>query len=327
MKSALKAIAMIAAMLPFWSTASAQTTNTITTQSAPNVTPVQTPPLQQTVPPAKTGPGIGCAGLYYPALAVRLSLEGTVTVGFTVTAQGAVTNVGIISSSGSSVLDDASVACVSQFQYKPATRNGQPIEVPWKVVINWALHGGPRSTGSPHICPASLLPADGSIKPNGETTIAYFHIAADGSVRDIVVGRSSGSEPLDQLVIRCISQWRYEPTMRAGQPTEILWGATIGIAINIVNPDPPAKRTQLAREIGSRDACRRPSSMEKPPSDTVVVLEVRTNGDAKNPRVWQSSGSNALDEFALSCTSALRFTPAYEDGRPIEVTIPVRIIW
>jgi TonB family protein len=75
------------------------------------------------------------------------------------------------------------------------------------------------------------------------------------------------------------------------------------------------------------DTCKLPPSLQKPDADTVLVLEVTADGRTKNARVWQSSGSKRLDEFAVSCAAALKFQPAYQNRQAVEVTIPLRIAW
>jgi TonB family protein len=77
---------------------------------------------------------------YYPAESIRLHIQGTTTVGFTITTQGATADVHVKASSGDKLLDDAAVTCASQWLYKPAMKNGQPRAVPWEAEVRWALH-------------------------------------------------------------------------------------------------------------------------------------------------------------------------------------------
>lgn len=75
---------------------------------------------------------------YYPADAVRLGVQGTTTVGFTITLLGTTAGVHVVA--GDQMLDDAAVFCASQWLYKPAVKDGQPIAVPWKAEVKWSLH-------------------------------------------------------------------------------------------------------------------------------------------------------------------------------------------
>jgi len=54
-----------------------------------------------------------------------------------------------------------------------------------------------------------------------------FQVAADGTVKDVVVDVSSGNANLDAYTVRCASAWRYEPATKDGQPVEVPWSANI----------------------------------------------------------------------------------------------------
>ncbi len=77
---------------------------------------------------------------YYPVEAVRNGVQGMTTVGFTITTQGTTANVHVSVSSGDKLLDDAALTCASTWLYKPAMKDGQPVAVPWKADVRWALH-------------------------------------------------------------------------------------------------------------------------------------------------------------------------------------------
>lgn len=48
-------------------------------------------------------------------------------------------NVTVAHSSGSQELDQAAVECASSWTYRPAQKNGRPVEVPWQAEVNWML--------------------------------------------------------------------------------------------------------------------------------------------------------------------------------------------
>ncbi len=290
---------------------------------APCASLAQTPATPNIPPPASTGRPHSCGQRWYPAEAIRKGLQGQVALAFTITAQGTVSNITVAGSSGSKLLDDAAVACASTFLYKPATQNGQPIDVPWKIKVAWNLFNPPAPVGTPHICPSSLLPADGQIVANGQVTSLFFHIAMDGTVRDVVVNGSSGDDRLDQLAINCVSQWRYIP-----QSSEILWGTTTRIPFNTGDVMPTSDFIAVPRQTSYLNVCPKPASMrERPSADTVLVVDVQPDESVKNARVWQSSGSKSLDDYAVTCVSAWQFIPAVQAGHPVKATIRVRLAW
>ena len=52
---------------------------------------------------------------------------------------GSVSNVAVAKSSGHDRLDQAAVSCAQSWHYKPASQNGQPVEVPWQTAVKWQL--------------------------------------------------------------------------------------------------------------------------------------------------------------------------------------------
>jgi TonB family C-terminal domain len=77
---------------------------------------------------------------YYPPLAVRLRVQGTTTLGFTITTEGTTADVKVKVSSGDQSLDEAALTCARQWIYKPAMKDGKPVAVPWKAEVRWSLH-------------------------------------------------------------------------------------------------------------------------------------------------------------------------------------------
>lgn len=119
----------------------APSTNTITVQHTMAVPP---PPKPQGVSaPALVAGGAKCLTSYYPPIAIRLNQEGTTTVAVHVGADGSVTGVDIVNSSGHDSLDEAAVKCVTNaWHFKPAMENNQPVAQTKQYNIKWVLQGG-----------------------------------------------------------------------------------------------------------------------------------------------------------------------------------------
>ncbi len=73
----------------------------------------------------------------YPPEAVAAGHEGTVTLAFNITAEGMVTDLGILNSSGYPELDVAAVECASHWRYKPANDGTKPIAVPRRAEMRY----------------------------------------------------------------------------------------------------------------------------------------------------------------------------------------------
>jgi protein TonB len=112
---------------------------------APSITVTNKPPppppvVHQAVStPVSIGRPHVCGGQYYPEVSVRLNEEGTATAAFHVMPDGSVSNVSIAKSSGSDRLDNATITCVGHWRYKPATQDGNAVEMPWQAAVQWKL--------------------------------------------------------------------------------------------------------------------------------------------------------------------------------------------
>lgn len=53
------------------------------------------------------------------------------------------------------------------------------------------------------------------------TVVLALLLAADGTVARIDIAKSSGHPRLDQAALAAVRQWRWKPTLRDGQPTQV----------------------------------------------------------------------------------------------------------
>lgn len=85
----------------------------------------------------------------------------------------------------------------------------------------------PASIGRPHSCGQEYPALSLRLGEQG-TTVLSFHIGVDGSVKDLAVATSSGSQRLDEAAIKCASRWRYKPAMgESGAPIEVPWKSQV----------------------------------------------------------------------------------------------------
>lgn len=118
-------------------------TNAITQVSnkpQPPAPPAPPKPAGITAPVSIGRPHACPSARWYPPVAERLGHEGTTTVGFTVEADGSISNPTILKSSGYDDLDSAAVRCVNSWSaYKPAMQNGTPVAVKTSALIKWVV--------------------------------------------------------------------------------------------------------------------------------------------------------------------------------------------
>jgi periplasmic protein TonB len=74
----------------------------------------------------------------YPALARSARIQGVVVLEATISKQGAIENLRLLS--GHPMLAPSAIDAVRQWRYKPYILNGQPVEVETQITVNFALN-------------------------------------------------------------------------------------------------------------------------------------------------------------------------------------------
>jgi protein TonB len=64
--------------------------------------------------------------------------------------------------------------------------------------------------------------SDPAVANPGATEMSFV-VATEGSVKNVSVTKSSGSQKLDNAALSCIASWKYAPASRDGHPVEIRW--------------------------------------------------------------------------------------------------------
>jgi TonB family protein len=144
------------------------------------------------------------------------------SVYFTVTTEGMVKGA-YVSTSGDPTFDDAAKRCVSEWQYKPATRNGQPVAVFWATRVAWTAANGVtvvENFAKPHWCPGVHKGVEGVV------TVS-FTIGTDGQTKDRTISQTSGIRPLDDMALMCAAHWRYKPATQDTVPVTVPWSAQV----------------------------------------------------------------------------------------------------
>jgi len=77
----------------------------------------------------------------YPVRAKRRGIQGFVSVAFTVTPQGLVTDIRISKAEPEKLFNQSVMACVSQWKFKPPTVEGIPVSARARTTIRFKLEG------------------------------------------------------------------------------------------------------------------------------------------------------------------------------------------
>ena len=190
----------------------------------------------------------------YPKDARRTKIQGQVVLNTVITKDGSVQNIKL--TCGDPLLVNAAMDAVRQWRYKPYQLNGEPVEAPTTITVNFSLSNlgnekiddcnrlsGPLTAKS--VDPAAnteegevLKPGNGVIPPHAiympepeyskkarkaklqGTVVLSIIINANGEVHEITVEKSLGLG-LDEKAIEAVRQWRFEPAMKDGKPVAV----------------------------------------------------------------------------------------------------------
>ena len=84
----------------------------------------------------------------------------------------------------------------------------------------------PVAIGRPHVCIQNYPEVSIRLNEEGTTTLS-FRVMTDGSVSNVAVAKSSGSDRLDTAALSCAGKWHYKPPTVDGAPVEAPWQANV----------------------------------------------------------------------------------------------------
>ena len=156
----------------------------------------------------------------YPEEAVLYELIGEARVKFSVDVTGQPQNLAITRSSGWSLLDKATLEGFARCRYKPATRDGKPVQVELAYAYRWTLDGD-TPPELPKLIKESCLPSKKfAVAPEATTQatlLLRFLLDPEGKPYRTVVESSSLNPVSDRQAIQFIEACRYQPTIFEGK--------------------------------------------------------------------------------------------------------------
>ena len=96
-----------------------------------------TPALTSSIVPPQAEQTPDCEARSY-VMGTQMPIASPTVVSFRIKIDGSVEDVEIAQSSGDTSIDHTFAECVGNWRYKPATQNGQPVEVPWRAEALWS---------------------------------------------------------------------------------------------------------------------------------------------------------------------------------------------
>lgn len=105
-------------------------------------------------------------------------------------------------------------------------------------------------------------------------------------------------------------------------------------SITVSNKPPPPVVHQAVStpvSIGRKHECSQvyPPMSQKLGEEgtTTLSFHIMTDGSVTNATVAKSSGSERLDSAAISCAERWHYTPAKQDGQPVESPWQANVVW
>jgi TonB family protein len=185
----------------------------------------------------------------YPADAIRDGKMGTVAIVFRVLTDGHIDHIAVAASSGSVLLDSATVGCAKSWIYRPATKNGHAVNATTAMTVGWLITAiGETTTKYTKNALMPLGPIDECLsrtavhadKLAGKSgvSIVRYRLTA-GAVSNVTLKQSSGDDALDQEALACVAGWRFEPQLAI--PTVRVTGTLMTLRIPGTRDHPPTE--------------------------------------------------------------------------------------
>jgi TonB family protein len=175
---------------------------------------------------------------WYPASQAKA--DGTSLLNIRIAADGTIHDPVLVAKSGTD-FDAAALECAPHLTMLPILVGGAPAEVGWQIEILWreghSFYNIPNSADMS----ACVYPRAATREHRGgDNTVAYT-IEGDGSVTNVTLTQSSGSEDLDDLAVACAGARRYAPPTVGGKPARVQWHARFEWRLAPVQYVPPPR--------------------------------------------------------------------------------------
>jgi TonB family protein len=286
----------------------------------------------------------------YTAEARLAGIQGDVDLDIVVLANGTVGDVRVTKSLEPG-LDAQAIVSAKQWLFKPAMKDGSPVNMIVGLAIEFRLRGVPPA--NPAAVPKAAAPNTQGIVPpkpvksvnpkytseamrakiQGNVDVEIV-VLTDGSVGDARVTKSL-DPGLDEAAVAAAQQWRFQPATKDGQPVE--YTATVSLEFRIHNGPPiPAKVEPyspdtpdlVAPTVTKRVDPKYTSDAMRAKIQGTVELEVvvQADGTIGEIRVTKSLDTQfGLDQEAIAAVKQFTFTPATLYGLLVPAIVKVNM--
>ena len=106
----------------------------------------------------------------YHAFNSSLPESNSVLLSFQIDTDGSVKDIKIKRSNTDTFLNNLAMKCASEWQYRPATVNGQPVSTPWSAMVSWNDNPQPGKVDTRHLMFFIDIAASGKARQTCMTT-------------------------------------------------------------------------------------------------------------------------------------------------------------
>lgn len=163
----------------------------------------------------------------YPVEAKFDDIEGAVTVKIIVTKEGKVTEPEIIEAVPPGYFEEAAIEAVKQYEFKPATRNGEPVDTTVNMQIEFLLKNQDAGYDDNSVTPAILIeiflvPFPNELKKDYKEgkVVVKFIVTKEGKIKNPTVIESIPPGVFDEYALEAVKQYKYQPATKNGVPVD-----------------------------------------------------------------------------------------------------------
>jgi len=163
----------------------------------------------------------------YPVEAQFDDIEGTVALRIIVTREGKVTEPKIIKAVPPGYFEEAAIETIKQYEFKPATRNGKPVDTTVNMQIEFSLKNQGAGDDNNSRTPAILLeifvvPFPDKLKKEykeGKVVVKYI-VTKEGNIKNLTVIESTPPGVFDEYALEAVKRYKYQPATKNGDPVD-----------------------------------------------------------------------------------------------------------
>src|SRR3954470_3600909 len=182
----------------------------------------------------------------YPEEARRERVSGIVIVETVIDHTGAVRDIKVLKGLPNG-LSEAAVDAVKQWVFKPATINGEAVDVVFNLTLNFKLDqkdsdDAPLRVGGDVRAPVAIEKVEPVYTEEARKARISGIVIVEAIIgRDGIVKNVSVHKPLpfglDQAAVDAVKQWKFKPGTLAGKPVDVIFNLTVNFRLDKA-PDP-----------------------------------------------------------------------------------------